>query len=70
MHLPYGKDTLKAANKVRLTAEMEMPLRPLIQRKQIQQQPEKKTSKDKFNMITYKVQVTLQAAQKWKGVCD
>lgn len=24
----------------------------------------------KFNMITYKVQVTLQAAQKWKGVCD
>ena len=47
MHLPYGKDTLKAANKVRLTAEMEMPLRPLIQRMQIQQQPERKKIKDR-----------------------
>lgn len=62
MHLPYGKDTLKAANKVRLTAEMEMPLRPLIQRTQIRQQPEEKNQGQKFKMITYKVQVTLQAA--------
>ena len=38
-YLLCGKDTLKAANKVRLIAETEMPLRPLIQRKQIQQQP-------------------------------
>jgi len=40
-----GKDTLKATNKVRLIVEMEMPLRPLIQRKQIQQQPKKKKAR-------------------------
>jgi len=36
---------LKATNKVRLIVEMEMPLRPLIQRKQIQQQPKKKKAR-------------------------
>ena len=37
----YEKDILKAANRVRLTVEMEMPPKPSIQRKQIQQQPER-----------------------------
>lgn len=37
----YEKDILKAANRVRLTVEMEMPPTPSIQRKQIQQQPER-----------------------------
>ena len=37
----YEKGILKAANRVRLTVEMEMPPKPSIQRKQIQQQPER-----------------------------
>ena len=40
-----GTDTLKATNRVRLITEMVMPLKPLIQRMQIQQQPEKQNTK-------------------------
>ena len=58
----YEKDILKAANRVRLTVEMEMPPKPSIQRKQIQQQPEradeevdKKQSTSFFNPCHLKV---------------
>ena len=65
--LLYGKDTLKAANRARLTAEREMPLTPLIQRMQIRQQPKNKQNNiiKKVLKIIYKLDVKTRGPWDW-----